>query len=387
MKRTGEEIQMGFYQHGEQAATFLPVSVEEWEERARALLAAGPFDYVAGGAGSGSTMQANLEAFYRWRICPRVCMDVSRRDISVTLFGKELPAPFLLAPIGVLSILHREAELAPARAAAKAGIPYTLSNVSTTSMEDVGRAMGDSPRWFQLYPPKDRELAKSLMQRAEKAGFEAIVVTLDSTLLGWRERDLRNGYLPFLSGQGMGNYFTDPVFLAKLEKPVEEDRDAAVRVALAEGNNTCFTWKELDFLRQQTKLPLLLKGVLHPDDAILALEHGVDGLIVSNHGGRQLDGAMATLDALPAIAEKVGGQIPVLMDSGIRRGADVVKALALGARAVLLGRPYAYALAVAGEAGITQVIENLIAQIELQLAISGRTSIQELDRSLITQHA
>ena len=385
MKRGLEEIQMGFYQHPNGAATRLPVSVEEWEVLAREKLAAGPYDYVAGSAGGESTMRANLVAFDRWRIRPRVCTDVTRRQIRVTLFGKQLPAPFLLAPIGVLSILHPDAELGPARAAAKAGIPYILSNVSTTPMEEVAAAMGESPRWFQLYPPKDRDLTKSLLERAEKAGYSAIVVTLDSTLLGWRERDLRNGYLPFLTGQGMGNYFSDPVFLSKLETPLEQDRDAAIRKALAEGNNTCFTWSGVDLIREQTRLPVLLKGLTHPEDAALALKHGVDGLIVSNHGGRQLDGAIATLDALPEIVATVKGRVPILMDSGIRRGADVIKALALGADAVLLGRPYAYALAVAGESGVTQVIETLRAQIELQLAISGRSSVRDLDPSLLAR--
>ncbi|MFZ5827509.1 MAG: alpha-hydroxy-acid oxidizing protein [Bacillota bacterium] len=385
MKRGLDEIQMGFYQHPDEAAARLPVSVEDWENLAREKLAAGPYDYVAGSAGGGSTMRANLAAFDRWQIRPRVCTDVTRRHIGVTLFGKQLPAPFLLAPIGVLSILHPDAELGPARAAAKAGIPYILSNVSTTPMEEVAAAMGESHRWFQLYPPKDRDLTRSLLERAEKAGYSAVVVTLDSTLLGWRERDLRNGYLPFLTGQGMGNYFSDPVFLSKLEKPLEQDRDAAVRRALAEGNNTCFTWSGVDFIREQTRLPVLLKGLTHPEDAALALKHGVDGLIVSNHGGRQLDGAIATLDALPEIVATVKGRVPILMDSGIRRGADVIKALALGADAVLLGRPYAYALAVAGELGVTQVIEALLAQIELQLAISGRSSVRDLDPSLLAR--
>lgn len=387
MKQNGERVQMGFYEHGEEAASFLPVAVEEWEERAREILGAGPFDYVAGGAGGGSTMRANLDAFNRWQIRPRVCTDVSQRNISIRLFGKEFPAPFLLAPIGVNSILHPEAERAPARAAAKAGIPYILSNVSTTPLEEIAEVMGDAPRWFQLYPPQDRDLARSLLGRAEKAGYEAIVVTLDSTLLGWRERDLKNGYLPFLSGQGMGNYFTDPVFRRSLDRPLEEDREGAIKKALAEGNNVCFTWSDIATLRKETRLPILLKGITHPDDAALAIKHGVDGIVVSNHGGRQLDGAIATLDALPQVVEMVRGRIPVLMDSGIRRGADVVKALALGADAVLLGRPYAYALAVAGEAGVRQVIDCLIAQIELQLAISGRSSVRDLDRSLVDRFA
>lgn len=383
MHGSSENIQMRFFRSGDDAARLLPVSVEEWEDRARSVLAAGPYDYVTGAAGAGTTLQANLSAFGHWRLRPRVCCDISQRDTSVTLFGKHLPMPILLAPIGVLSIVHPEAEHAPARVAAEMGIPYVLSNVSTIPMEDVARSMGDGLRWFQLYPPKRRELTRSFLKRAEKAGYAAIVVTLDSTMLGWRERDLRNGYLPFLSGQGMGNYFTDPVFRAMLEVPPEKEQDTAIRRALEEGNNTTLTWEEIAFIRGETRLPVLLKGVTHPDDASLALEHGVDGLIVSNHGGRQLDGAVATLDALPTIVERVRGRVPVLMDSGIRRGADVIKAIALGATAVLLGRPYAYGLAVAGKTGVRHVLENLAAEVELQLAISGRSSIRQLDRSLV----
>ncbi|WP_082415780.1 alpha-hydroxy-acid oxidizing protein [Numidum massiliense] len=260
----------------------------------------------------------------------------------------------LLAPIGVNSILHCDAELAPAKAAAKLGIPYILSNVATMTIEQVAEAMGGAHRWFQLYPPRNRELTISFLRRAEAAHYAAIVVTIDSTLLGWRERDLRNAYLPFLSGDGMGNYFSDPVFCSMLDEPPEKNVRAAVLKALDEGNNTAFTWKELAFVREQTQLPLLIKGITHPNDAVLAVEHGVDGLIVSNHGGRQLDGAVATLDVLPSICEAVKGDVPVLLDSGIRRGADVIKAVALGATAVLIGRPYAYALAVAGEMGVNR---------------------------------
>jgi lactate 2-monooxygenase len=383
MTKNCEEIQMRFYESGDEGAKLLPVSFHEWEERARKTLAAGPFDYVYGAAGAGDTLRANLEAFQKYQIRPRMCCDITERDFSVTLFGKKIPLPILLAPIGVNSILHSDAELATARAAAKAGVPYILSNVSTRSMEEVAGVMGDALRWFQLYPPKNHELTKSFLKRAEAAGYSAIVITVDSTLLGWRERDLRNAYLPFLAGDGMGNYFSDPVFRSGLDEPPEQNMKAAVKKALSEGNNTHFTWKELDYIREQTSLPVLIKGITHPDDAILAVEHGVSGIIVSNHGGRQLDGAIATLDALPYVCEAVKGNVPVLMDSGIRRGADVVKAIALGASAVLFGRPYAYALAVAGETGVREAIENLIAEAELQMAISGRSSVKSIDASLV----
>jgi len=381
--KNSDEWQMEIYQRGDEGARRLPISFEEWEERARKVLAAGPFDYVYGAAGASDTLHANVNAFKNYRIRPRVCCDISKRDLSIQLFGKTIPFPILLAPIGVNSILHPDAEVAPAKAAAKLGIPYILSNVSTVPMEKVAEAMGQAVRWFQLYPPKDRKLTKSFLQRAEAAGYSAIVVTIDSTLLGWREHDLSNTYLPFLKGEGMGNYFTDPIFCSGLKEPPEQDLKTAVTKALDEGNNTCFTWKELDFIREETSLPLLIKGITHPDDALLAADHGVDGIIVSNHGGRQLDGAVATLDMLPLINEVIQGKIPILLDSGIRRGTDILKALALGATAVLIGRPYAYALAVAGESGVKEVLQNFLAETELQLAISGCKSIQEITSSLI----
>ncbi|WP_317259188.1 alpha-hydroxy-acid oxidizing protein [Paenibacillus sp. J5C2022] len=378
-----ETIQMDMYQCGDEAARLLPVSFDEWENRAKKILAAGPFGYVYGAAGAGDTHHGNVEAFQNYRIRPRVCCDISKCDLSISIFGTQFPVPFLLAPIGVNTILHSDGELAPAKAAAKLGVPYILSNVSSVPMEQVAKAMGDGIRWFQLYPPKDHELTKSFLKRAEDSGFKAIVVTVDSTLLGWRETDLQNAYLPFLTGQGMGNYFTDPVFCAKLKEAPDQNIKEAALKALEEGNNTCFTWKELDFIREHTRLPLLIKGITHPDDALLAMEHGVDGIIVSNHGGRQLDGAVATLDALPSISESIQGKIPIIMDSGIRRGADILKAIALGATAVLIGRPYAYALAVAGKSGVEEVIKHFVAETELQLAISGRSRIREVDQSLI----
>nr|WP_204516800.1 alpha-hydroxy-acid oxidizing protein [Brevibacillus fulvus] len=376
---------MEMYERGLDHSRRLPVSFEDWEEEARKILARGPFDYVFGAAGAGDTLKANLAAFQKVQIRPRVCMDISKRDTSISLFGQTFPYPFLLAPIGVNSIVHRDAELAAARAAAKTGVPYILSNVSTTPMEQVAEAMGEAVRWFQLYPPKDEQLAKSFLERAEAAGYSAIVVTIDSTLLGWCEKDLANGYLPFLHGEGLGNYFSDPVFRKKLKQPLEENKLAACKLALSEGNNTCFTWRELDKLRKMTNLPLLIKGITHPDDALIAIEHGVDGIVVSNHGGRQLDGAVATLDMLPAIAAAVNKRVPLLLDSGIRRGADIIKALCLGATAVLIGRPYIYGLAVAGQAGVEEVLRHFVAQTELQLAISGKAKVTELDESVLAR--
>lgn len=381
MQLEGVKIQMRYYEAQADTSGFL--SAEDWEQEARRKLGAGPFGYVYGGAGAGDTMRANREAFYLYRIVPRICCDISTRDLTVELLGKKLNCPILLAPIGVNSILHPDAELGPARAAAKLEVPYILSNVSSKPMEEVAEAMGDGLRWFQMYPPRDRRLSASFMKRAEKAGYTAIVITVDSSMLGWRETDLHNTYLPFLSGHGMGNYFTDPVFLEKLDTPPEKDLKKAVLKALEEGNNSCFTWKEFAYLCEQTKLPVFIKGLMHPDDARLALDHGADGIVVSNHGGRQLDGAIGTLEALPDIVKAVNGKIPVLMDSGIRRGSDIIKAIALGATAVLIGRPYAYALAVAGQAGVEAVIQKFFAETEIQLGVSGQSRIQDVDASLL----
>ncbi|WP_245948040.1 alpha-hydroxy-acid oxidizing protein [Paenibacillus sambharensis] len=385
MFKSCEDTQMSFYEAKDSSSPLLPLSFDEWEAEARKKLGAGPFGYVHGGAGGGETMEANLSGFRQYQIRPRVCSNVSKRDLGIVLFGQQASVPFLMAPIGVNSIVHPVGELGAARAAANLNVPYVLSNVSTHRMEEVAEVMGHAMRWFQLYPPKNEELMQSFLQRAEKAGFTAIVVTVDSTLLGWRITDLKNRYLPFLEGHGMGNYFSDPVFRDMLKQSPEDNRRDAVLRALDEGNNTCFTWKTLTKVRERTKLPLLLKGLTHPEDALLALEHGADGVIVSNHGGRQLDGAIGTMEALPEVLKTVNGKAPVLLDGGIRRGADIIKALALGATAVQVGRPYMYALAVAGQSGVEYMLQNLIAETELQLAISGNSSVKDLDCSLLRQ--
>jgi len=384
MPNYGQELQLAVYGNTQQPADErLPFAVEEWERRARAVLADGPFGYLAGGAGAGDTMRANRDAFYKWRIWPRMLRDVGERDLRTEILGTLLPAPFLLAPIGVLGIAHPDGERAPARAATAMGIPLILSTVSSVTMEEMAGLMGAAPRWFQLYPGTNRDVMSSMLCRAEAAGYSAIVVTLDTTMLGWREVDLQQAYLPFLQSQGLANYFSDPAFRSALPRPPEEDPRSAILYFLSIFVNPRVSWPDIDFLRTQTRLPILLKGILHPADATLALDHGVDGIIVSNHGGRQVDGATAALDALPLVCAAIAGRVPVLMDSGIRRAADVLKVRALGATAVLLGRPYAYALTAAGEAGVLQVIRNLLAEIDLELALSGRRSLAEVDRSLL----
>src|SRR6185437_14351597 len=361
----------------------LPVSAAELQRRAREKLDAGAYGYVAGGAGSERTMQANLDAFERRRIVPRMLRDVSRRDLGTTVLGTAMPAPLLLAPVGVQSIVHPEGELASARAAAALGVPYIHSTAASHSIEQVAEAMGSASRWYQLYWPRERELAASFVARAERAGYEAIVLTLDTWFLGWRPRDLTHAYLPFLKGEGVANYFSDPVFRAALARPPEDDPGPAIGHWAYQFSNPTVTWQDLAWLREQTVLPIVLKGIVHGEDARRALDAGVDALVVSNHGGRQVDGAIGALDGLVAVGEAVGGELPLLFDSGVRTGADVFKALALGAAAVCVGRPFVWGLALDGQAGVEHVLRCLLAELDLTLALSGYTSVSQVDATAL----
>ncbi|MGY1886052.1 MULTISPECIES: alpha-hydroxy-acid oxidizing protein [unclassified Blastococcus] len=392
----------------------VPVGVRRLQERAKRVLDARAYAYVAGGAGDEVTQRANRAAFDRWAVVPRVLRDASVRDTSVELFGRRLPAPLLLGPVGALELVHPEADLAVARAAAATGVPMVFSNQGSRSMEECAAAMGGSPRWFQLYWSTSDELVESLVHRAETAGCEALVVTLDTTMLGWRPRDLDLGHLPFALGKGIAQYTSDPVFRRLVEEraaaagPREPQprptpaavkalvtmarawpgsfRDnlrsplprAAVETFLAIYSRPSISWADLAWLRSRTKLPILLKGVLHPDDARRALDEGMDGVVVSTHGGRQVDRSIAALDALPDVVAAVGDRAPVLLDSGIRSGADVFTAVALGARAVLLGRPFAWGLALAGEAGVRQVVEDVVGEFDLTLGLTGHTAVDQL---------
>jgi lactate 2-monooxygenase len=386
MTNIGQDVQLEVYGSAVMGKRIeLPFSFDDWEAQAKAALPETAYWYVAGAAGGGSTMRANREAFERVKLRHRVLNDVSVRDISTEVLGTTTAAPFLLAPIGVQGIMHADGERAPAKAAAAAGIPFTLSTVSSVTIEEIAQIMGDAPRWFQLYPARSREIAESMLRRVEAAGYTAIMVTLDTPVLGWREQDLRLGYLPFLEGKGIINYLSDPVFRASLAKSPEEDPRAAIMQFLSVFTNPTFGWNDVDWLRSQTSLPLLLKGVVHPDDARKAIDHGVDGIVVSNHGGRQLDGEIGTLDALPSIVEAVDGAASVLVDSGVRHGADVIKAIALGAKSVLLGRPYAYAMASHGEAGVRHLIRTMMAEIDLELALCGLTSIKGINQSVLAE--
>jgi L-lactate dehydrogenase (cytochrome) len=407
----------------------VPTVYRALAREARRRLDARAYGYVAGGAGDEATQRADRAAFDAWSVVPRVLRDVSLRDTSVELFGRRLPAPLLLGPVGALELVHPQADLAVARAAAAVGVPMVFSNQASVPMETTAAAMGDSPRWMQLYWSTSDELVESLLGRAEATGCEAVVVTLDTTMLGWRPRDLDLGHLPFALGKGIAQYTSDPVFRRLVEEraaaagapgspppapsrrlpqprptvsavralvgmarawpgPLLENLRsplprAAVETFLGIYSRPSITWADLAWLRSRTRLPVLLKGVLHPDDARRAVDEGVDGVVVSTHGGRQVDRSIAALDALPDVVAAVGDRIPVLFDSGIRSGADVLVAVALGARAVLLGRPYAWGLAVAGEAGVRQVVEDVIGEFDLTLGLTGHTAVGQLSPEVL----
>ena len=392
----------------------IPFDYEKLDRLARSRMSPEAYAYIAGGAGAERTIAANRAALDRWKIVPRVLRDVSDRDLSVELLGRRRPTPLLIAPIGVLELAHKDADVAVGKAAAAEGVPVIFSNQASRPMEQVAGAMGEGTRWFQLYWSTSDELVASFVGRAEACGCEAIVVTLDTKMLGWRSRDLDFAHLPFATGMGIAQYTSDPVFQslvdpstvdvsgrptpAAVRSLIRATRSypgsfrenlrsrigvAAVRKVMEIYSRPSLTWDEFAWLRARTKLPILVKGILHPDDARLAIEHGLDGLIVSNHGGRQVDGAIGSLDALPGVAEAVDGRIPVLFDSGIRAGADAFKALALGATAVLLGRPYVYGLALEGEAGVRDVIKNLVADFDLTMALAGCRSVSEIGRDCL----
>ncbi len=386
----------------------IPFDIVRLEQKAKALITPEAYAYIAGGAGLEDTMQHNRADFNKWRILPRMLRDVEKRDISINLFGKKLPTPILTCPIGVLEMVDKEADLAVARATSKLGIPMIFSNQASVAMEKCAAAMGNQPRLFQLYWSKNNDLVASLVQRAEKCGCDAIVLTLDTTMLGWRTQDLDHAYLPFLKGKGIAQYTSDPVFQKMLELP--DDRvvpkprlnlDAAdhllqvrskgkikymlkaIKTFVSTYSRPSLTWEDISFLREHTKLPIILKGINHPDDAKKAVDYGMNGIIVSNHGGRQVDGAVSTIEMLPSVVEAVNDQIPVLIDSGIRSGADIFKSLALGAKAVCVGRPYVYGLAIDGQRGVETVLKNFIADFELNMGLAGCKNISEINASFL----
>jgi len=364
----------------------LPLSVEQLESAARARMSPEHYEWVAGAAGNGDAAAENVRAFDRWKIVPRMLQDVATPDCGVQLGTTYLPCGCMVAPIGVQQASHIDGEKATARGAAEAGWPMIVSTVSTFPMEEVAAAAPDGQYWFQLYWSSEPDLNRSLLDRAKAAGYQAIVVTLDTQRLGWREGNLQQGFLPFLRRVGLANYISDPVFRSRLPRAPEDCRDEEVAAVYFDVfSDLAHTWEDLRELREATDLPLWIKGIQHPDDVAKALDQGVHGLIVSNHGGRQVSGGIATLDVLAEVVEAVDGRVPVLIDSGIRRGSDVFKAKALGANAVLIGRPFMWALAVGGARGVADYLQNFAADVELNMTLAGRNRLNDIERNDVRQ--
>jgi lactate 2-monooxygenase len=356
----------------------LPMTYTELETKASATMPPMVWSYVAGGAGDEHTQRVNSTAFQRWGLMPRMFVGATERDLSVEMFGILFPVPVFMAPIGVIGICAQDGhgDLASARAAATTGVPLAVSTFAADPLEDIAAQFGSTPGFFQLYVPKDRELAASLVERAESAGYKAIVITLDQPVSGWRPRDLETAYSPPQLGLCLANYTSDPVFRAGLAQSPEQNPQAAV-LAWRQTFSHSLTWADLSWLRSLTDLPLIVKGICHPDDARRAKDGGVDGIYCSNHGGRQANGGLPAIDCLPGVVEAASG-LPVLFDSGIRSGADIIKALALGATAVGIGRPYAYGLTLAGTDGVVHVLRSMLAETDLIMAIDGYPSLKDL---------
>ena len=352
-----------------------PICFADLEKAVAEKIEAGPYGYIRSGAGGEQTLRNNRAAFEKYSIVPRFLNDVSNVDTSVHLFGKTYPTPFLFAPVGMNGMVHDEGELAVARAAQFLNTPYIQSTVSTFALEEVAQAAPSATKWFQLYWSTNEEIAFSMAARAEEAGFEAIVLTVDTVMLGWREEDVRNQFSPLKLGYARGNYMNDPVFTASLP---DDSFESYVQGVLQNVFHPTLNWEHVRELKKRTNLPILLKGILHSEDAKLAIDNGINGIIVSNHGGRQLDGVIGSLDALPAIAKVVNGQIPIILDSGVYRGMDALKALSLGADAVAIGRPFVYGLALEGQQGVEKVMTNLYDELKVSIALAGATSVKGL---------
>lgn len=374
------DFQTGIYLDGMMNGTTpdLTTNLARIEDQAREVLEPEAMGYIVPSAGDGATTRANREAFDRWRIVPRMLRGTTERDHSCTVLGTQMAAPVMIAPIGVQTLAHPEGELATARAATAVGLTYIHSTAASHDFEQVAEASGDGSRWYQLYYPTDPDVTESFLERAEAGGFETLVVTLDTTLLGWRPADLDRGFLPFLSNVGVANYLSDPAFRSKLERSPEEDPGSATFLWAGMFPNPGLSLDDLPFLRERWDGPIVLKGIVHPDDARAAVDAGVEGIVVSNHGGRQVDGSIGALDALPRVVEAVGDEATILFDSGIRTGTDVIKALALGAEAVLLGRPFLYGLALDGRQGVEHVLHCILAELDLALTLGGYPSIADL---------
>jgi lactate 2-monooxygenase len=361
----------------------LPVDMASLERKAMAAWPETIVSYVQGGCGDERTQNHNVDAFNRWGLIPRMLVDGSKRDLSITLFGMKLPTPIFMAPIGVIGICSQDGhgDLATAQAAARTGVPMVASTLSVDPLEKLTPEFGDTPGFFQLYTPSDKGVAESLVHRAEAAGFKGIVVTLDTWIAGWRPRDLNTSSFPQLRGHCLANYFSDPVFRSRLPQAPEADLMTAIKFWVSIFGAT-LTWADLPWLRSLTKLPIILKGICHPDDARRAIDSGMDGIYCSTHGGRQANGGVGCLEMLPAVVQ-AAGNTPVLFDSGVRSGTDIVKALALGATAVGIGRPYAWGLALDGVDGIVHVLRCLLAEADLLMAIDGYPTLADLQPSAL----
>ncbi|MEO1437033.1 MAG: lactate 2-monooxygenase [Bacteroidota bacterium] len=398
----------------------IPTDLNHLEAAAKKVMDPKAYAYIAGGAGNELTIERNRSAFGDWKIQPRMLRNVEARDLSTELFGMKLPAPLMLSPVGVLELAHKKADLAVAEACKNTGVPMIFSNQASVEMEKTAGAMGDSPRLFQLYWSRSNDLVASLVSRAEACGCKGIAVTLDTTMLGWRHQDLDLASLPFLEAKGIAQYYSDPVFQKLIDEPMESPMSGkrsvnlqtiasllklcsrypgstlgnlrsgralrAVQTFTAIYSRPSLTWEDIPFLRKHTKLPIILKGILHPEDAKRAVDEGVDGILVSNHGGRQVDGSVSSIEVLPDIAKAVNKQVPVLIDSGIRSGADMFKAIALGADTVCIGRPFVYGLALQGAKGVETVIRNLVADLELNMGLAGCRNLDEIRQSALVHN-
>ncbi|MGL4621124.1 alpha-hydroxy acid oxidase [Chroococcidiopsis sp.] len=358
-----------------------PINLFEYETLARKHLSQMAWDYYASGAWDEVTLQENRAAFNRYRLHPRMLVDVSQRDLSTTILGQSLSAPILIAPMAFQCLADPAGEVATAKAAAHSGIGMVLSTLSTKSMSEV--AIANPQTWFQLYIHRDRSLTRALVEYVYKCGAKALCVTVDAPFLGRRERDTRN---QFILPPGMELANLNNLKDKNLDIPHRQG-ESGLFAYFAEQLDPGVTWKDLAWLRSLVPLPLVVKGILRSDDAIRAVEVGADAIIISNHGGRQLDGAIATIDAVSEIVAAVGDRVEVLMDGGIRRGTDILKALALGAKAVLIGRPVLWGLAVAGETGVQHVLEILRDELSLAMALSGCAKLQDIDSSLVKRES
>lgn len=362
-----------------------PINLFEYESLAKKYLSPMALDYYRSGAGDELTLQYNRAAFQKYRLRPRMLVDVSKRDLTTSILGQAVSFAVMVAPMAFQCLAHPVGEIATAKAAAATGSGMILSTLSTQSLESVAEVRKDAPQWFQLYIHRDRGLTRNLVTRAEAAGYSALCLTVDAPLLGKRERDRHNKFtLP--SGMNLANLLPSDGGKEGLKIP-QTARDSGLFTYFLEQIDPSITWQDLEWLQSLTSLPIVVKGILRGDDATKALEHGAKCIIVSNHGGRQLDGAVASLDALGEVIEGVAGKIDVLMDGGIRRGTDVLKALALGAKGVLLGRPILWGLATAGEEGVAHVLQLLREELDLAMALSGCPTLLDIDRSLLSRNA